>query len=266
MSHRSFYSSFVTTNSGNINIKYDKNLKHALSASFWCNQIPKTKKCFYTENTLKDKFDEIITQPQTEQLHELTTSNNENEYQSSLLNILYHYIKYINSEWEKRMKDVILKANQIQHMYDVKIDLLLKENYDIKYKFKKMIEDIKRFHLERVETEVKQKKIIMQVIKENEYLRKCIYNTNNIYGGSNNNNNEGNNFEEQLTYRRSDINSSIQRKNELSNNNRSDNNKGVISKLDFSFCFNENNGRNSIKHINNNNNSSSESNIIQFSK
>jgi hypothetical protein len=127
-----------------------------------------------------------------------------------------------------------------------------------------MIEDIKRFHLERVETEVKQKKIIMQVIKENEYLRKCIYNTNNIYGGSNNNNNnEGNNFEEQLTYRKSDINSSIQRKNELSNNNRSDNNKGVISKLDFSFCFNENNGRNSIKHINN---SSSGTNIIQFSK
>jgi hypothetical protein len=266
MSHRSFYSSFVTTNSGNINIKYDKNLKHALSASFWCNQIPKTKKCFYTENTLKDKFDEIITQPQTEQLHELTTSNNENEYQSSLLNILYHYIKYINNEWEKRMKDVILKANQIQHMYDVKIDLLLKENYDIKYKFKKMIEDIKRFHLERVETEVKQKKIIMQVIKENEYLRKCIYNTNNIYSGSNNNNNnEVNNFEEQLSYRKSDINSSIQRKNELSsnNNNRSDTNKDVISKLDFSFCFNENNGRNSIKHINN---SSSGTNIIQFSK
>ena len=255
MSHRSFYSSFVTTNSGNINIKYDKNLKHALSASFWCNQIPKSKKCFYTENTLKDKFDEVVTQPQTEPLHELTTSINEND-QSSLLNILYNYIKYINSEWEKRMKDVLLKASKIQQMYDVKIDLLLKENYDIKYKFRKMIEDIKQFHLERVETEVKQKKLIMQVIKENEYLRKCIYDTNHIY----NNHNNTNNFEQQLSYRKNENNnnSAIQRNKELGNT--SEINKEIITKLDFSFCLNENNGRNSIKHCSNG------SNIIQFSK
>lgn len=118
----------------------------------------------------------------------IKSNSNSNDTVKQLKIIIQTLMKYI-----KAQEDVILKYNK---EYAEKIvmnehykglvqerminDYLIKQNKELKNKFISLYDSVKRYEEETQKIRNKSISIQYQLLKENEYLRKCVYDVNNV--------------------------------------------------------------------------------------
>lgn len=101
-----------------------------------------------------------------------------------VIQILIEYIKLLQKILLKTEKDKRTFSHQTNYFKE-RNEIMLKENSLLKKKILKIIESVHEFDFEEMKERKKMSEIISLVLKENEYLRECILNTNSISDKSN---------------------------------------------------------------------------------
>lgn len=160
-----------------------KNLKIAMSSTL--------SSTFFTPKNistiiLKDKCSDY-TEPQTDS-SPITTTQEENSNllsivnNQTIINIFVSYIEYLNKLWEQKYKKMFSSSQQEQSFLKKKIDYLIKENKILKQSILSLVNNIRQYQNNFAKEDEKRTRMMHQIIKENEYLRKvneiCILKNN----------------------------------------------------------------------------------------
>ena len=97
-----------------------------------------------------------------------------------IINILLYFIKFIQKEFERKIKEIIL--DKINTIIKLKSEnkFLIEQNNNLKISYLQLIYAFKKYEEEEKENRIKEIKIFNQFINENIYLRKALSNTLDI--------------------------------------------------------------------------------------
>ena len=97
-----------------------------------------------------------------------------------IINILLYFIKFIQKEFERKIKEIIL--DKINTIIKLKSEnkFLIEQNNNLKISYLQLIYAFKKYEEEEKENRIKEIKIFNQFINENIYLRKALSNTSDI--------------------------------------------------------------------------------------
>ena len=97
-----------------------------------------------------------------------------------IINILLYFIKFIQKEFERKIKEIIVdKINTIIKLKNEN-KFLIEQNNNLKISYLQLIYAFKKYEEEEKENRIKEIKIFNQFINENIYLRKALSNTSDI--------------------------------------------------------------------------------------
>lgn len=128
---------------------------------------------------IKDKSN-ISTQPLTDSAvyssnEKFSPLNEGLQTNGSLITILLHYIETLNSEWEKKYLQIQEKNRKTFDDLNKKIKCLVHQNTILKNSILKLIDNASKTRNDKIEEEKKKIKLMNQLIKENEFLRKITH-------------------------------------------------------------------------------------------
>ena len=97
-----------------------------------------------------------------------------------IINILLYFIKFIQKEFERKIKEIIV--DKINTIIKLKSEnkFLIEQNNNLKISYLQLIYAFKKYEEEEKENRIKEIKIFNQFINENIYLRKALSNTSDI--------------------------------------------------------------------------------------
>ena len=102
------------------------------------------------------------------------------ENAKKIINILLYYIQFIQLEFDKKIKKINQDKIEIIKKLEVENKLLIQENNKLKYYNINLLYTFKKYEEEEIKNRIKEMGIYNQLLNENIYLRKSIYNTSNI--------------------------------------------------------------------------------------
>ena len=139
------------------------------------------------------------------------------ENSKKIINILLYYIRYIQLEFDKKIKKINQDKIQIINKLEVEKKLLIQENNKLKNYNINLLYTFKKYEEEEIKNRIKEMEIYKQLLAENIYLRKSIYQTSDINSSS-------------LLKMQKEI--EFNKENFTSENNKEDNNNNNLNKED----------------------------------